>query len=277
MKVALVTRTKNRNHYIKFFIEYYLKLKCDSIFLIDMNEDNTLENICVNYNNVFIKKYIFDVQEDIQLQKILFEIINEYDYDYIINVDDDEFIYLQDYDNIHDFINTYKEYGILYLIWKIYSDNNYIFNDELPNSIDNVIENFKEESLYKPINNDRINQYHEEFYWTKYIVKTSVIKEAELNNYYFGTHHLEVPNHNVHENKAKLFLDDYEKYHIKHYRTKNFEEYLKDKILSNNMMYQTNITFKEHNIIDNYKIFNKMDDKKLEKINKCLEKYNVKL
>lgn len=288
MKIGVGIITRNRNKYLDFFINYYLNtLKFDKVFIIDNNDEGNLYisnhpqvSIYYNYNQNILNnmRQVFDY-------KLLFYQAINSNIDYLLLCDDDEFLYLGDYIDIHDFINDYMvkpNNQVVHFIWKCYDDNSYIFNNELPYPIEDVISNFAH-----PIDisfNGEYNIWGEEIFWTKYIVDCNFLKQI-INNIDFEVINSDIPLfiHYFQLQKIidikynSLVLDNnlYNKYYLRHYRTKNFEEYLLNKL--NNVMHFQNPTYKSLTFIDNYFKFNIKTNEKLEKIHQIYKKYNIDL
>ena len=111
-KICLCTVGKKENKYIKEYVEHYKAFGVDKIFLYDNNDVNgeKFEDILSEYiKNNFIEIFNFRGKIAPQL-KIYGECYNKHknDYDWFIFFDTDEFIHLNNYLNIKDFLNEKK-------------------------------------------------------------------------------------------------------------------------------------------------------------------------
>ena len=102
IKIAICTMGKSENLYIKEFIEYYIKLGIEHIFIYDDNEPNT-ERIC----EAIDKKYqnnvtVYDAKKlHIDNQSIAFSECYKYNnnkFDWLLMLDMDEFLYINYFD-----------------------------------------------------------------------------------------------------------------------------------------------------------------------------------
>jgi len=137
IKVSLCTMGKQENLYVKEFVEYYIKLGIDHIFIYDDNDQNT-EKI----SNVLGTKYINKVtiyealKYSIHNQKEAYTNCyhnNLNKYDWFLMVDMDEFLYIVN--------NTLKNYltnqvfnkcDFIKINWVFPNDNNLINYDPRP-------------------------------------------------------------------------------------------------------------------------------------------------
>lgn len=104
IKIALCAIGKKENLYINEFINYYLKLGIDKIFLYDDNELNTekFSDILLNKNKI---KIFENIKKIIKRQSDAYTHCynnNKYDYDWFLMLDIDEFLIVVN--------NTLKKY-----------------------------------------------------------------------------------------------------------------------------------------------------------------------
>jgi hypothetical protein len=139
-KISLCTMGRKENLYVKEFVEYYIKLGIDHIFIYDDNEQNTekisdilgskYKNRVTIYEN--IKEKIYSQPE--AFTNCYHNNLNKYDW--FLMVDIDEYLYIVN--------NTLKNY----LSNKIFNKCDFIiFHWVIPN--DNNLLNYDSRPLYK--------------------------------------------------------------------------------------------------------------------------------
>ena len=135
IKVALICCGRLENRYAIEFIEYYKELGFDHIYIIDNNHDGEeyFEDILqflIDKN--FVTIYNYRNLEAIQWNayKEIYEKINN-KYDFIFFCDFDEFLTLVKDRNIKEYLtrNCFNNYNQILINWKIYSDNDLIYDD----------------------------------------------------------------------------------------------------------------------------------------------------
>jgi len=137
IKVALCTMGRKENLYIKEFIEYYLKLDIDHIFIYDDNEPGTEK-----MSDVLEKKYlnnvtIFNAKSlSIRGQPDAFtKCYNSYKnkFDWFLMVDMDEFLYIVN-DTLKVYLNNkrFDKCDFIKIHWVLPTDNNLIYYDKRP-------------------------------------------------------------------------------------------------------------------------------------------------
>jgi len=145
MKVALCVQIKLENNYIREWIEYHKNLGFDNIVIIDNNNVNTdIINDAINdyiKSNYVIVDNTYYGEKNIQ-QYSYANCLNQHitEYDWIGFWDLDEFLYLNKFNNIKDFLlsnKNFNECDAIALQWVTYADNGYI---EV--SSHSVLENF---------------------------------------------------------------------------------------------------------------------------------------
>ena len=96
LKIAICTMAKNENLYIKEFVDYYLKLGIDHIFIYDDNEPNT-EKISNVFNNSYkshITIYDNIIDKTLKDQSQVYTLCynnNKNVFDWIFMIDIDEY------------------------------------------------------------------------------------------------------------------------------------------------------------------------------------------
>ena len=129
IKVSLCTMGKNVNLYIKEFINYYIKLGIDQIFIYDDNDMNS-EKISLEIDKEQ-KKYVTiyeNIKNKIFNQSDAFTDCyqkNKNKYDWILMVDTDEFLYIKK-DTLKNYLlkPVFKRCDFIKFHWVQPSDNN---------------------------------------------------------------------------------------------------------------------------------------------------------
>ena len=110
LKVALCTMGRTENLYAKEFVDYYLKLGINHIFIYDDNEPNTEKISNVISQNNKDKVTIFEnINNTIKNQPSAFTDCyekNKLKYDWFLMIDMDEFIYLREYNRINEYLSN---------------------------------------------------------------------------------------------------------------------------------------------------------------------------
>jgi hypothetical protein len=132
IKVCLCTIGKEENLYIREFVTFYKKLAVDKIFLYDNNDikNEHFEEVIQDYiDEGFVELLNWRGIEKAQFKSIehCYLTYNK-EYDWLIFYDIDEFIHLENYSNIKDYLNEEKFNNCkkIYLNWVFHTDNNLI-------------------------------------------------------------------------------------------------------------------------------------------------------
>ena len=137
IKVALCTMGKKENLYVNEFIEYYLKLGIDHIFIYDDNEPKTEE-----INKAIDKKYQYNVTVyeaktiNILNQSIAFSECynqNKNKFDWFLMFDMDEFLYIVN-DTLKEYLTNkrFNKCDFIKVNWALPSDNDLVYYDSRP-------------------------------------------------------------------------------------------------------------------------------------------------
>ena len=210
---------RNENLYIKEYIDYYLNLGFDHIYIFDDNEPNK-ENISNILNNDYNKYVtIYDYRTIIKDQKKAFTLCyekNKYKYDWIFMNDIDEFLVVKN-DKLKNYLykGIFKKCDFIKFHWVLSNDNNLLYYDN--------------RSLFERFRGPYKLDTH---------IKTMV--RGNINNIKFDIHTpFYSPDRNVscnnkgkiYKNKEILFQDVFdiniEKAYIIHFKYKSTEEYIK--------------------------------------------------
>ena len=138
IKVALCCIAKLENNYIIEFIEHYLNLGFNKIYIYDNNDidgEQFNDKILDYINNgtvVVINKRGLRVQQF----KVYSECYDEYKYkyDYICFFDCDEFLILNKHNTIQEYLSQpkFNNYNLICINWQIYDDNELLYYENIP-------------------------------------------------------------------------------------------------------------------------------------------------
>lgn len=229
MKTCIVTLCKDEDNFLDEWINYNLKLGFDKIFIIDNNPSE--RKLKIDNAQVTIIPYN-DIQFDMNWANVQLlegynyglQYVKKLDYDYITIIDADEFITLNTYKDINDFIfyeMVIPQKNVCELVWVTYSDNNLIYeNDLISNS---VLENYTTPCDKLPIK-DKVKYTTSQNSWGKCIVKNL----PELT-YTISPHHPDWKDKHGNVIYTSNRINRKVAY-IKHFRTKCLETYIKHKV-----------------------------------------------
>ena len=269
-KVCICTLGKKENKYIKEFVEHYKALGVDKIFLYDNNDidDEKFEDVLSDYvKNGLVK--ILNYRGKIAPQLKIYE--NCYDsnkikYDWLIFFDIDEFIHLNNYKSIKDFLDEkkFKDCKLIYFNCVRHTDNDLLYYDNR-----SVVERFP------------IILWNSTLYTLKTIIRGNIKRKIKFTTTHWLNRELRggcnvfgqvvIPRRKV-KLGNKINHPKYKQYYIDHYCFKSTEEYI-NKINKGDGIYGNNLKNKFHKI-DLYFEYNKIT---AEKINYIEDETGLKL
>ncbi len=136
LKIALCTMGKWENHYIREWVEYYKNLGISKIFLYDNNdidgerfEDEISDFIKNNFIEIINYRGKYSDKYNLQSKAYVDCYINRVkDYDYLAIFDIDEFLYLNNYTHISDYLSQpkFKDFDCIRFPWLIMDDNDLV-------------------------------------------------------------------------------------------------------------------------------------------------------
>lgn len=229
MKVSLVCCGRLENRYAIEFVEYYKQLGFDHIYIADNNHDGEehFEDVLQSYiDDKFVT--IIDYRNVTCIQYFLYhEVYNEINnlYDWIFFCDFDEYLTLVEDNNIKDYLSRdcFKEYNQIFINWRIYSDNNLIYDDGRT-----LLERFTTESNNRLL----INGWNEN-YSIKSIIRGGLNNLNQINLHYFYN---DLLNDTTCNNEGVKCTPDfktpyisYKLSYIKHFLTKTIDEWIHNK------------------------------------------------
>lgn len=231
MKVALICCAKQEENYINEWLEHNYIIGIDHIYLCDNNDSD----YNINISSVINDKYknfvtVLDYHNQVNVQNRCYK--NVYKdiktlYDWICIFDCDEFLHLDTFNNISEYINFIdKDNDIdeIVIPWKLmYSDDSltslYYNNAPLKKRFDKELEyidnsHTQSKVIFKSTNNvDNVR--------THYIATKEGYNKKSVNS--IG----EIINYN---NNSGIDVNYNINIYLKHYNKKSFEEYLTNKI-----------------------------------------------
>jgi len=224
MKVGLICCGRLENRYAVEFIKHYKQLGFDNVHIMDNNHDNDeyFEDVLQQYIDerfVIIHNYrnIERVQDHIL--EIYYKISNEYDW--IFFCDFDEFLILEKDKNIHEYLSRkcFNEYNQILINWKIYNDNNLIYDDGRPclERFNKIADSFRN-CCTKPFIRSNLKDLK---YFTVHCFYNNILFNTTCNN---------KSDKIIYNDKDWLFDKNYELSYIKHFTTKTIDEWVNNKM-----------------------------------------------
>lgn len=232
MKIALCVVVRYENLYLKEWIEYHKKLGFDNIIIYDNNHINedTIDDVISDYvksEYVILENKFFNKKKFYQ-PEIYNHCVDKYKYqfDWIAILDLDEFLCLENYSNIHDFINSnnnFKKCDTIVVQWLLYKDNGY-----LEVNSHNVLQNFDD------INNCVLNHPLNNF---KSFINCNNIIKKDVYLYFADAHKINDDNLILCNTQGDYIygingyeIPCYKNLYIKHFITKSLSEYIDIKL-----------------------------------------------
>ena len=144
---------KEENLYIKEYIDYYKKMGVKKFFIYDNNNINgeKLDNIL--HNEIILKTVkIINVRGKKTYQINSYNnciSINRNKYDWLMFFDVDEFLYIENNQNLDEFLSgsRYNNCEVIKVNWLCYGDNDLLYYENKP-----VVERFIKSSKFKKCN-----------------------------------------------------------------------------------------------------------------------------
>ena len=245
IKVCLCAIGKNENKYVREYVEHYIKIGVDKIFIYDNNDLNgeTFETVISGFiKNKYVQIINYRGKKTMQVNMMKNCYKNNYKkYDWFIMYDMDEFIFLKNKINIKYFLNNKKfnKCKIIQLNRPFHTDNNQIY--------------YKNESLFK--------RFPKAFY--NIINVKSILRGHNPDIQIKSIHRINysIKACNGFGQINKLNKPDFKYYYIDHYYFKSTEEFI-NKINKGDAYYLSNKVLK-FNKIKFYFAFNKITLKKI--------------
>ena len=230
-KVCLCTPARKENRYIREFIQHYENYGVDKIFLYDNNDINgeNFDEILKDYiSNGFVEVLNWRGKYDCMYKIMNNCYKNNYKtYDWLIFYEVDEFIHLNNFTNVKDFLDEdkFKKCEIIHLNLLCHTDNNQLYYENKP-----VAERFPEITPKDRLGGKRLE--------TKCIIRGN-LPFVNITNIHRGDEKLKNCNGYGHGNSYNYIFareNDYTNYYIDHYYSKSTEELIEKVLKGDNIM-----------------------------------------
>ena len=217
--ICIVTVIKNEQNYLEEWIKYHLNLGIDHIFIFEDIGSKSHYEITSKYNKVSLNNINIlrpidkcELRQIAYFQEAIQWIKNNYNYDWCFAIDCDEYITLEDKNNIKSILDLYSDYDAVMLQWENYNANGHIFKPDY--SKKGILDTYTQKCS-KSKDPDWKNR--------KVVYK---LKSFE-KRYFCGVH---LCNKSIKWCKTdfsnKLNGNSYNNIYLRHYITKSWEEYV---------------------------------------------------
>lgn len=237
-KVVVCAIAKYEYEYIKEWVEYNLSIGFDKIVIYDNNdpEGESYDELLSDYINEG-KVEIRDVRGMTSMQRVVYkDFYDEGDFDWCAFIDIDEFITLNKYDNIKDFVDVNENADAYFLFWQTYGDGGRLYKD--PNK--SILENYdKPCDFYALIDNAVAFQNR----WGKSIIKKGLPVKGMHEHFVYSCYgdytinycnsrgeETYIYNYNISKGRELDIRDTYDYAYIKHIYTKSIKDYIDHKV-----------------------------------------------
>ena len=269
-KVCICSLGKKENKYIKEYVEHYISLGVDKIYLYDNNDigDEKFEDVLSDYvknDLVQIINYRGKIAPQLKIYEKCYN-LNKIKYDWLIFFDIDEFIHLNNFNSIKEFLNQkkFKDCKLIYFNCVRHTDNDLLYYDNR-----SLAERFP------------IILWNSTMYTLKTIIRGKIKKDIRFRTTHWLNRGLRggcnvfgesvIPTRKVRLG-YKINHQKFKRYYIDHYCFKSTEEYI-NKINKGDGIFGNNSRTKFHKI-NLYFGYNKIT---AEKINYIENKTGLKL
>lgn len=220
-KYMVIACAKNENDYIREWIEHYKKLDFDKIIICDNNDDESLIDVIDDYvNSGFVE--IFNCRGLGSFQVQLYSMFcREGNYKWCGYFDCDEFLELNIYDSIKEYLNTKPNDICISFNWLMFGSNEKLFKED----------GLVQDRFKYPVS--PISLYTENCFIKSLVRGGDFFK----NGCWFNGSHIPLTEPMYVHNIGGYFNTDseshqvlpprYKEGYIKHYYTKSFEEWSK--------------------------------------------------
>ena len=223
-KYIVCTCARGENDYIEEFVNHYLNLGFDKIILCDNNDDDSLESILKDYI-VNDTVEIFNCRGFGSFQVQFYSMFcSEGNYKWCAYFDADEFLELNVYSNIKDFLNTIHEDCISFN-WIMFGPNGEYHQkegrvqDRFPQPVKPILM-YKENVFFKSILRGGKNRFENVWFNGSHVPICS-------NDVTYNIGGLCPVEHSAEYQSHTCFPPKYRCGYLKHYYTKSFDEWIK--------------------------------------------------
>lgn len=268
MKVCLCCIAKMENKYIREYLEHYLGLGFDKIFIYDNNDVDGERFEDVIADLIGDKVEVVDCRGKKVYQLTAYQDCydkNKNDYDWMAFFDCDEFLTLTTHKTIQDYLSDemINGFDMVHLNWLTYDDNNKVYYENKK-----MCERFP--NYKKPINFKKVNDIPENFH-----IKSIIKCDGEIK--WMVNPHSPISNKSC-CNEMGIICDgnspfspySYTFAYLKHYTTKTIEEYATNKMVKGipDRSYEES---KKSVTLKNFFLVNELTDEKIEYIRKEID------
>lgn len=220
--IALCVIGRMENRYAVEFVEHYLSLGFDKIYVCDNNRDGEerFEDVLQPYIDEH-RVTIVDYRNRSAAQCPAYAEVYERhcnEYRWMAFFDFDEFLEMKVCDDIHELMDNYAGFDCVLFNWMNYGDNGLVRDDGRD----------LQERFTKPLSADLCVQYDDipESWHVKCIVRGGIRGLAFLSNPHIPSKYIRCCNTSAEECEQKPFQKpDYSIAYLKHYITKTVEEW----------------------------------------------------
>ena len=264
MKISLCCIGRLENRYIKEYVEFYLGIGVDKIFIYDNNYDGEehFEDVIGDYisqGSVEIVNYRNKERCQVTAYQDCYDKHGS-EYDWMCFFDIDEFIGFEKENNLKELLNydIYQNYDIIHINWLCYGDSDLVRYEDKP-----VLERFVKPVM--PIDFRKTYQFPENCH-VKSIVRGGLEKVMWNGTPHTPTNNLRCCDSDGNTcNSSSPFLIPmvYKNFCLRHYTTKTIEEY-RDLKVRRGYPDGNKDFFKSHNWAEEFFKYNEKTKEKLD-------------
>jgi hypothetical protein len=144
MKVGIFTRYNDTDNIIEF-MKYHYSIGINYILIYNDGSSNKLDECKKHFSKDMFKIVYFKWIDKNDIHKLnysrqfyenILKILRKKNVDYCFHIDNDEYIVLQKFINIHQLVNHYKPFDQVYFNWIFFGDNNIYTSSTLSTLLD---------------------------------------------------------------------------------------------------------------------------------------------
>ena len=223
-KYVVITCAKNEEDYIVEWIEHYLSLGFDKIFIADNNDEGN--DGLINVTRPYVERgvlQIFDLRGVDSIQVGLYaNFCQEANFKWCAFYDCDEFLDIGIYKDIKEYLEQFNGYDVVMLNWLMFGPNGQLHKEEggiqerFPLPISPVLY-FKDNCFIKSMVRGNREKFKDCFFNGSHV---PTVEDGKIVCTLGGIYNPKIVSHGY-------FIPRYKNGYIKHYYTKSFDEWLK--------------------------------------------------